>query len=345
VSDLSYKEEKKYVAHMDQLFKIHRGQMVDGKASGVQLIDVSNRSGMKFEVNASRGMDIPYLDYRGENVGFISPCGIVHPSYFDDKGLGFLKSFTAGFLTTCGLNLCGAPCTYEGKEYGLHGNLSNIPAENLSYKIIESDIPYLEIEGDMHDAVIFAERLSLHRVIRCNYKERKITVHDKVTNEGSRRVRHMILYHCNIGYPLLSPATEVYIPSMGIKARNEHASKGLDNWMCIEEPNPLYEEMCYYHTLKRDENNHSKVGVFNPDLDFGVSIEFDASTLDHFVQWKMMGSNDYVLGLEPANATIDGIDDAVLNGSMKYLEPDEAVEYNLIFSILDGRSNFDSMKY
>lgn len=345
MSALSYKEEQKFVAHRDQLFKIHRKQMIDGKASGVQMIDISNRSDMKFEVNVSRGLDIPYLEYRGENIGFISPCGIVHPSYFDDKGIGFLKSFTAGFLTTCGLGYCGSACTYEGKEYGLHGNVSHIPAENLSYKVIEADIPYLEIEGDMHDSVIFGERLSLHRVIKCNYKEHKITLHDKITNEGSRRARHMILYHCNIGYPLLSPVSEVFIPSMGVQARDGHAATGLDSWMLFEEPDPQYEEMCYYHTLKHDENNHSKVAVFNSDLGFGVSVEFDASTLDHFVQWKMMGVKDYVLGLEPANTTIDGIADAVSKGSMKYLEPDESVEYHLIFSILDDRSDFEAMKY
>ncbi|WP_274595949.1 DUF4432 family protein [Robinsoniella peoriensis] len=38
--------------------------------------------------------------------------------------------------------------------------------------------------------------------------------------------------------------------------------------------------------------------------------------LDHFVQWKMMGAGDYVMGLEPANATIDGIADAIENGSV-----------------------------
>jgi hypothetical protein len=319
--------------------------MLDGKASGVEIIDIANRSGMRFEVNVSRGLDIPYLDFRGENVGFIAPCGVVHPSYFDDKGLGFLKSFTAGFLTTCGLNHCGSPCTFEGKEYGLHGNVSHIPAENLSYKIFDADIPYIEIEGDMSDSAIFGERLVLHRVIKCNYKERKITLYDKVTNEGSRRARHMILYHCNIGYPLLSPASKVYIPSMSVRARDEHAATGLDSWMYLEEPNPQYQEMCYYHTLKRNENNQSKVAVFNPDLDFGVSIEFDATTLDHFIQWKMTGTNDYVLGLEPSNTTIDGIADSVSNGSLKYLEPGKSVEYHLAFSLLDGLNEFEALKY
>ncbi|MGB4406452.1 MAG: aldose 1-epimerase family protein [Sphaerochaeta sp.] len=341
---MKFKEEKKFAGHRDQLFRINRLTMQDGKESGVQLIDISNRSGMHFDVNTSRGLDIPYFEYHGENIGYISPCGIVHPSYFDDKGLGFLKSFTAGFLTTCGLKSIGSPGEYEGKEYGLHGNISNTPAENVSHKVIETDEPYLKIEGDVRDALIFGDRMTLHRTIRCNYKERKIYLHDTVTNDGSRRARHMILYHCNIGYPLLTPSSEVYIPSLEVTPRNEHSATGVDHWMNLEEPNPQYEEMCYYHRLKRDENNYARVAVFNPELGFGVSIEFDAATLDQFVQWKMMGANDYVLGLEPGNATIDSLSDAISNGSMKYLQPDESVEYHLTFSILDGRCEFEAMK-
>ena len=76
----------------------------------------------------------------------------------------------------------------------------------------------------------------------------------------------------------------------------------------------------------------------------GIAIEIDLSTLDHFVQWKMMGAGDYVMGLEPSNSTIDGIDDAVKNGSMKYLEPGETREYNLTFHILKGRKEFEELK-
>ena len=50
------------------------------------------------------------------------------------------------------------------------------------------------------------------------------------------------------------------------------------------------------------------------------------------------------MGLEPSNSTIDGIDDAVKNGSMKYLEPGETREYNLTFHILKGRKEFEELK-
>lgn len=342
---MNYQNEKKYIGHRDQLIKVKRIKMQEGKANGVEMIDVQNRSGMHFDVNVSRGMDIPYLDFCGENIGFISPCGVVSPEYFDDKGLGFLKSFTAGFLTTCGLKVAGAPCEYEGTSYGLHGNLSHTPAENVSCRIEENDgTPCAVIKGTVRDAVIFGDKMSLEREIKCFYKDRKFTLHDKVTNEGYKKVRQMILYHCNIGYPILTPDSEVYIPSLEVKARNSHAEEGIENWMELQEADPDYEEMCYYHKLKPDVNNHSTVAVYNPDLELGVAIEIDLSTLDHFVQWKMMGAGDYVMGLEPGSSTIDGIEDAVKNGSMKYLEPGESREYQLTFHILKGREEYEQIK-
>ena len=342
---MNYQNEKKYIGHRDQLMKVKRVRMQEGKADGVEMIDVQNRSGMHFDVNVSRGMDIPYLDFCGENIGFISPCGVVAPEYFDDKGLGFLKSFTAGFLTTCGLKVAGAPCEYEGTSYGLHGNLSHTPAENVSCRIEENDgTPCAVIKGTVRDAVIFGDKMSLDREIKCFYKDRKFTLHDKVTNEGYKKVRQMILYHCNIGYPILTPDSEVYIPSLEVKARNSHAEEGIEKWMELQEADPDYEEMCYYHKLKPDVNNHSTVAVYNPELELGIAIEIDLSTLDHFVQWKMMGAGDYVMGLEPGSSTIDGIEDAVKNGSMKYLEPGESREYELTFHILKGREAYEQIK-
>lgn len=341
---MRYQEEKQYTGHRDQLLRAKRICLQEGKAGGVEMIDVQNRSGLHFDVNVSRGLDIPYLDFCGENFGFISPCGVVAPEYFDDRELGFLKSFTAGFLTTCGLKVAGAPCEYEGTAYGLHGNVSHTPAEEVSCIIEEGEIPCIRITGKVRDSIIFGDKLVLEREIRCCYKERKVSIHDKVTNEGYKKARHMILYHCNLGYPLLTPESEVFIPALETKARNAHAEEGIDCWMKPERADADYEEMCYYHTLKADENGQTAVALYNHELNMGIAIEFDKSTLDHLVQWKMMGAGDYVMGLEPANATIDGIADAVENGSMKYLEPGETVEYHLSFRVLNKPEELEALK-
>lgn len=342
---MDYKQEKMYVGSTKQLFRVDKIKLDEGKAKGVCMIEVKNRSGMSFSVNVDRGLDIPYLDFKGENIGFISPCDIVAPAYFDDKELGFLKSFTAGFLTTCGLKMAGAPCEYEGKKYGLHGNISHTPATEVSYEIIEHDnSATAKIKGSVYDAEIFGDKLKLNREITCNYKEKRFKIHDKVTNEGYKKTHHMIIYHMNIGYPILSPESEIYIPSSETIPRNDHAKLGLLECKKAQKPDANYEEMCYYHKLIADKDGFATVAIFNPELDMGVAIKFDTKTLDHFVQWKMMGAGDYVIGLEPANSTIDGISDAIQNGSMKYLEPQQTVEYEIEVQMIENKNEFLALK-
>ena len=340
---MNLNEEKIYVGHRDQLLRVKKVELQDGKAAGVAMLHVYNRSGMNFSANISRGLDVTYLDFLGENIGFISPCGVVAPEYFDDKGLGFLKSFTAGFMTTCGLKMAGAPCEFEGDSYGLHGNISHTPAEDVAYGIDEES-ESIKITGTIRDAVVFKDKLVLHREINCKYKESKFTIKDKVVNEGYKTARHMMLYHFNIGYPILSENSEIFIPTIKTTPRNEHANSDLANCKNPRAPDHDYQEMCYYHTLISDENNNSTVAVFNKETEIGVAITFNTIFLDHFVQWKMMGAGDYVMGLEPCNSTIDGIEDAVSNGSMKYIKPSEFVEYSISFHMLKSQNEFDDIK-
>lgn len=102
--------------------------------------------------------------------------------------------------------------------------------------------------------------------------------------------------------------------------------------------------MCYYHDLKADAGNQAVAAVYNHKLNLGIAVEFDKSALDHFVEWKMMGSGDFVLGLEPCNSTIDGIRDAMKRGKMKYLKPGESVEYHLKFRILSTEEELEKEK-
>lgn len=338
---MNYNDEKKYVGNIDQLFKCVSFRMLNGKADNVKMLDVNNGSGLNFNVNLDRGMDIPYLSYKGSNIGYISPCGVVAPQYFDDKELGFLKSFTAGFLTTCGLLNVGTPGEYKGRHYGLHGNVSHLPAINYSYDILQEEgkEPYLEIKGRVEEAAIFGERMSLNRTIHCSYKDKKIHIYDTVKNNGFTKSQHMILYHINIGYPFLCEDSEIFMPSMEVRPRTKHSREGMDDWDKLESPQDNYEEMCFYHKLKSDTNNMATVKIFNPRINMGIAIDIDTTTLDHFVQWKMMGKGDYVTGLEPCNCTIDGVEDAYNNGQIKFLEPDEEVHYHLTVRIIDGKEN------
>lgn len=335
-------EELKYVSNNNQLFSVREVKLVEGKSNNVRLLEVNNGSGLYFEVNPDRGFDIPSLRYKGINFGYLSPCGNASPQYFDDKGLGFLKNFTVGFLTTCGLKTIGSPSTLKGKDYALHGNISNTPSDHYYYRYDkDNNGTYVELNAIVYDSGIFEDKLKLERKIKCYYNSNKIIIDDIVTNESFNKAIHNILYHINIGYPLLSADSLMYIESKEVTARTKRAEDLFDLYNVIEEAQDEYEEACYYHKLKTNDKGEAVTGVFNPKLNMGVAIKIDCSTLEYLVEWKLMKKKDYVLGLEPSSNLIDGLADLENKGLLKYLESQENVKYHIEIEVIEDKSEYE----
>lgn len=311
-----------YIGHKSQLYGVEEVRLIGGKGDGMRLLQVRNAAGMEITISAGRCADISRLIFKGDNMGYFSPTGYVAPAYYDQPGTGFLKSFTAGFLTTCGLTAVGSPCTDEGEDLPLHGTISNTPCERIWW---DEDEENLHIHAVINDSGIFARKLQMKRVITVCKAEGKFTITDTVENQGDTESPLMLLYHMNMGYPLLSENSVVEIPSVSVKPRNDHAAEDLDTWNKILPPTPNFEEQCYFHSFA----NEGKASIYNPDIQKGLTITFDPKSLNYFTEWKMMGYRDYVLGLEPGNCHPDGRDMMRREGNLKFLQPGEAVTYEV----------------
>ena len=67
---------------------------------------------------------------------------------------------------------------------------------------------------------------------------------DTVKNEGFRRVPHTILYHCNMGYPLLQSDSKFSIPHSAVRPRTPFAEEMLPRLDEILPPQDALDEMC-----------------------------------------------------------------------------------------------------
>ena len=157
-------------------------------------------------------------------------------------------------------------------------------------------------------------------------EKNEITMTDVVKNIGFEETPLEILYHCNMGYPLLDEDSIVKVPAAEVVARDDHAANDIENWMNMQKPTAGYQERCYYHKFA-DENG--KASIYQPKLNVGLEISFNATELDGFVEWKMMGVRDYVLGLECGNCYPDGRKVMRESGMLKLLEPGEKKEYRV----------------
>ena len=314
---------KDYIGHPAQVYGVEEVRLVGGKGDGMRLFQVRNAAGLAFTVNVDRAADITRLSVGGVNYGYFAPCGWVAPSFFDKHE--FLASFTAGFFTTCGLRAVGSPCVDEGEETTLHGTLSGIPCENI-YHFIEND--EIHVVATVREASLFGSKLLLKREYVCPLYENEIRMTDRIENIGTTESPLQVLYHCNMGYPLLSPEAKLTIPYIGeIEARTAHAASGLSTATVIEEPQDGYEEMCFYYQME----GAPTVSLFNEKLGRGVEISYDTRELPFFTEWKMMGKGEYVLGLEPGNCLPEGRAAERAAGHLEFLAPNATKTHHLTF--------------
>lgn len=326
-----------YVGDVSSIYGVKKYCLLEGKSKGMEFFHVKNGLGLELDISLDRNADISSLSYKGVNLSFSSCCGNVSPFYFNKNKNEFLKSFNAGFLTTCGLTYFGSPCVDDNEELGLHGTIANTPVSSSSYELNEKGIL---IKTTTMDENIFSSKLSLNRSISISNSSNVFYLNDLVSNNGDQITPLMILYHMNIGYPLLDENALLYINYEYIKARNEHSKVNISNFDKMSKPIRNFEEMCYYFSMKEVPF----ATVFNPKLNIGLIISYDKKNLDSFTEWKMMGYRDYVLGLEPGNAYPDGRSKTRENKTLKFINPNESKSFSIKVKVFEGYEEFLKLK-
>ncbi len=317
-----------YYGNSQQIRGVEEYRLVEGRAADMRMMRVRNGLGLEVELSVDRCLDIAKVTYKGDNLGYFSPAGHVAPTYYDANGAEMVRSFTGGFLTTCGLDNAGGACEVDGVAYPLHGRISNQPAEHCYWTETEQDFVVTAV---MRQAGMFLEKLELYREIRIGKKESTIQIQDRITNRGDKKTPCMLIYHMNMGYPLLSEKAELSILSQDVQPRNEYASQYMADWSNLGCPGSMEDEVCYFHTF--DKEGYAR--IYNPDIKKGVEIRFDPETLNSFTQWKMMGKYDYVLGLEPGNCFPNGRKQTGIDGKLVELEEQEHVDYVVNIKIVE----------
>ena len=338
------KEILPYLGNLSQVFGMKEYTMTGGRAAGIRAVDVKTGSGLEFTVVADRCMDIEALSFEGINCSYINKTGMVAPAYYDKDGIEFLRSFFGGFLTTCGLRNVGVPCEDEGEAFPLHGRISSIPAEEFSARTVwNNGIPEVIISGCMKEGRMFGENLVLHREIVCRYGESRFTIRNRIENQGFRKEGIMLLFHFNLGYPLLDENARLVTPTGKLNPRDAEAMKGSNEFNRFQKPTPDYAEQVFYHDLKTRPDGSTSVALINDKLELGVALHFNKSQLCNFIQWKQMGEGEYVLGMEPANCLVAGRAEERKNGTLQYLAAGESMHFDVDVEIVRGKDEIASL--
>ncbi|PKL28172.1 MAG: DUF4432 domain-containing protein [Spirochaetae bacterium HGW-Spirochaetae-2] len=314
----------------------------DGKAAGVQGIDVYTGSGLAFQVIPGRAMDIYGCSYKGIPLQFTSATGMTSPGYYEEPGLNWLRTFFGGLLSTCGITNSGAPSTDNGNAFGLHGRIGNAGAEHvsISQKWI-GDEYVISISGRMREAFVMGENLTLTRTISTRLGSNTIRIEDAIENRGFEPQPLMMLYHFNFGFPLLSEKSRIVIPSKATTPRDKQSE--VDNGVseCFEYPKPTqgYKEKVFFHSVGAESDGKTFVALVNPDIQgkpLAIMLRYNRNELPQLTEWKMPGKGCYVCGLEPGTVNPIGRAKARETKLLPMLGPQEVYNVAVELEVLDS---------
>ena len=329
-----------HVGRLEQLGGLRRVQWTEGPESGVEEIQVRTGAGLSYSILPSRGLDIGLAEFGGIPLCWLSPNGEVHPAFYDDRGLAWLRTAAGGLLMTCGLTQVGLPGVEGSEELGLHGRAHHTPARHVCAEgYWEEDEYFTVVRGKVEETSIFGWNLCLTRHISSSLGKNEIVIRDVVENAGFEPVPHMMLYHFNFGFPLLDAETEIHFPSSRVTPRELDGSlEGVENW---QSPQAGYRERVFYHeNLSTSADGTATVTLRNPHFPLAnrpliVRLAWETRSLPLLVQWKMPGEGTHVLGIEPANCHVEGRAAERERGTLVMLAPGQVMEYLLTLTILE----------
>ncbi|MBN1671521.1 MAG: aldose 1-epimerase family protein [Kiritimatiellae bacterium] len=342
---LTRAEKLRRIGHLAQLGGTRHYVLSDGRASGVSAVDMDTGTGLAFTVLPGRGLDISRAGYKGTNLVYLTPNGEVHPAYYEPQGEGWLRTFFGGLLTTCGLTYLGQPGKDGETELGLHGRYAATPARQVcDLSAWDGDRYVMKISGVIEECALFGDKLRLTRTVTSAIGSRSLTIRDEVENFGYAPSPFTILYHINVGHPLLDEGAELALTALNSEPFDAQSADAVADMLRCSGPVPGFEEQNFQHDMGPNAEGDALAGLVNRKLGdgLGLYVKFDSESLPYLNEWKMMGEGDYVLAIEPANAPCKNRAVLRKTGRLPFLAPGEIRTIEIEIGVLDGGQDLDA---
>jgi hypothetical protein len=330
------------IGNISQVGGIETSVLDNGPARGTRIAWINTGTGLRYKVAIDRCLDIVDAFYNQHSLAWISHGGLTVPRPDANSGMEWLYSFAGGLLTTCGLSHIGGPESDEREQRGIHGRISNLQAEVES--IIQPDPACgrmdMSITAVVKESKVFGPNLELRRTLSSTLGKAEIIVHDEVVNRGNTPSPHMILYHCNFGWPLVDEGADIIY-------RGECVSRGMDfDNKIFNDKHPYKKcckpleshkgcgEACGFVDVRADKKGMCQVGLVNRKLPLAMVMRYPKKQLPCLANWQHFGQGEYVCALEPGTNPPTGQNKARQQKNLIILKPGEKRTYRLEMAIL-----------
>ena len=322
-------------------FGIENHLLRGGQREGTQLIRLSGEQ-TSISVIPTRGMGLWRATSNDQSFGWDSPVkGPIHPAFVpvaEPSGLGWLSGFDE-LLVRCGLESNGAPefAPNGTLRYPLHGRIANLPAESLRVDV-DHEAQTLTLEGTVRESRLFFADWTLRTKITIPLKGHWVEITDTVTNESDSARTGQLLYHINVGSPLLGQGASLLAPYKRLVPKTPRAVEGISQFDHYGPPETGFAEQVYLMDLHSDDDHWTRVLLSSPDKQTGLGVEYDSTNLPYFVQWKNTGGlkDGYVTGLEPSTNFPNTRSFEESHGRVVKYGPGESRQFSLRLHFLVG---------
>jgi len=309
---------------------------------------------LRVTILTGKGADVVEFNYKPRDLDLVwlSPGGVRNPSAFlstsADPLATFVDIYPGGWQDV--FPSAGAPATWNGAQYGQHGEISTMPW-------------MVEIEHDDESLVVI--RLQVRGQKFPSFIERRVSlargasvldIEETATNTSGVTVPAMWSQHITFGKPFVTPGSRITLPdgvtgishNEDVGATGRRVAAGAEfTWPMAPKagggeldlrtvpPVGTPSDLVYLTNFPGETGWYE---VDNPEQPVRARVEWSTGTLPYLWYWQEFGGvqgypwygDVYTIGLEPNSSyPTNGLPDAVNNGSAMELQPGASKSFTM----------------
>ena len=332
----------------------------EGHARGSRFLDFRTGSGFRFGVNVDRGMDPGYAEFNGASLAWLAPKIFPAPAFWENDDHAWVRFVLGGLCNTAGLVTIGDPQVVDVSgfgfhsrdedRYGTHDRVAILPASHFNFgERWEDERCILWAEGTVRQEIVYGENLLLTRRYETEIGSSKFAIRDTVRNDGFYPTPHQLLYHFNIGYPVVDDGAELLASVTGEVGGSifDEEQGPSQRYRQFSAPEQGFIAEGFVVPIAPSSDGWVSAAVVNRGYKgieggLGVSLRYDPTTLPVYLEWRMMGEGLYAVGMEPSTNGFGTVPEMIEAGYPIMMEPGEERVYQLEFGVLAGGDEIDA---
>lgn len=212
----------------------------------------------------------------------------------------------------------------------MHGRASLIPASVTRREGRWTDEGQYElvVRGSLREGAVFEQNLTVERTIRATHGLSEIHITDVIRNEGFTPEPVKVLYHVNIGWPMLHGGAVV-----SAEAGEPGAGQGIGWDRVLDDPAPGVPERVDALVAVPDADGWTRAAITG---DAGaLTVRFRPDQLPYLTVWRSGASGSYALGIEPGTCWPSHADGPDMGKAGRTLAPGESFSVDVALTFTD----------